>query len=57
MELDQAAALFANVGVPYADEYFVKAQLAFKIDSIMKGRRVKQVEAAGIPGIRQPVQG
>jgi predicted XRE-type DNA-binding protein len=48
------ANVFADIGVPNADEHFVKAQLVFKIDSIMKDRRLKQVEAAGILGIRQP---
>jgi predicted XRE-type DNA-binding protein len=46
--------VFADIGVPNADEHFVKAQLVFKIDSIMKDRRMRQVEAAGILGIRQP---
>lgn len=46
--------VFAEIGVPNADEHFVKAQLVFKIDSIMKVRRMRQVEAAGILGIRQP---
>jgi len=32
----------------------VKAQLVFRIDSIMKERHMKQVDAAGLLGIRQP---
>ena len=32
----------------------VKAQLVSKIDAIMKRRRLKQVEAADLFGIRQP---
>ena len=31
-----------------------KAQLVFKIDSIMKSRHLKQAEAAGLLGIKQP---
>jgi predicted XRE-type DNA-binding protein len=33
---------------------FVKAQLVFKIDTLMKERGLKQVEAADLFGIRQP---
>jgi predicted XRE-type DNA-binding protein len=32
----------------------VKAQLVFKVDTIMKDRRLKQVEAADLFGLRQP---
>ncbi len=46
--------VFADIGVPNAEEHFVKAQLVFRIDSIMKERQMKQVEAAGLLGIRQP---
>ena len=46
--------VFADLGMPNADEHFVKAQLVFKIDRIMKARRLKQVEAAGLLGVRQP---
>ncbi len=43
-----------GLGVPNAEEHSIKAQLVFKIDTIMKERRLKQVEAAGLFGIRQP---
>jgi predicted XRE-type DNA-binding protein len=46
--------VFADPGVPNADEHFVKAQLVFKIDRIMKARQLKQVEAARLFGVRQP---
>ena len=46
--------VFKDLGVPNADEHLVKAQLVFKIDSIMKQRRLKQVEAAALFGVRQP---
>jgi len=46
--------VFKDIGVPNAEEHLVKAQLVFKIDSIMKERRLKQVEAADLFGIRQP---
>src|SRR6266849_9539840 len=40
--------------IPNADEHLVKAQLVFKIDTIMKDRGLKQVEAADLFGVRQP---
>jgi predicted XRE-type DNA-binding protein len=46
--------VFKDIGVPHADEHMVKAQLVFKIDAIIKERRLTQVDAAGLFGIRQP---
>ena len=46
--------MFKDIGVPGAEDHLVKAQLAFKIDTLMKERRLKQVEAAALFGIRQP---
>ena len=46
--------VFRDIGVPNAEEHLVKAQLVFKIDTIMKKRGLKQVEAAGLFGVRQP---
>ncbi len=46
--------MFRDIGVPNAEEHLVKAQLVFKIDTIMKDRGLKQVEAAELLGIRQP---
>ena len=46
--------VFKDLGVPNAEEHFVKAQLVFKIDTIMKERGLKQVEAADLFGIHQP---
>ena len=46
--------VFQDIGVPNAEEHLVKAQLVFKIDTIMKDRGLKQVEAADLFGIRQP---
>src|ERR1700692_3854402 len=46
--------VFKDIGVPNAEEHLVKAQLVFKIDTIMKDRGLKQVEAAELFGIRQP---
>lgn len=46
--------VFKDVGVPNADEHFVKAQLVFKIDTILKKRGMRQVDAAILFGVRQP---
>jgi predicted XRE-type DNA-binding protein len=46
--------VFKDIGVPNAEEHLVKAQLVFKIDAIMKRRRMKQKEAADLFGVRQP---
>ena len=46
--------VFKDIGVPNAEEHLVKAQLVFKIDTIMKKRSLKQVEAAALFGVRQP---
>jgi predicted XRE-type DNA-binding protein len=46
--------VFRDLGLPNAEEHLVKAQLVFKIDTLMKKRRLKQVEAAKLFGIRQP---
>ena len=46
--------VFKDIGVPNADDHFVKAQLVFKIDAIMKERGMKQVDAASLFGVRQP---
>lgn len=46
--------VFKDLGVPKAEEHFIKAQLVFKIDTIIKKRGLKQVEAADLFGVRQP---
>ncbi|MGA9964275.1 MAG: helix-turn-helix transcriptional regulator [Terriglobales bacterium] len=46
--------MFKDIGVPNAEEHLVKAQLVFKIETIMKDRGLKQVEAADLFGVRQP---
>jgi predicted XRE-type DNA-binding protein len=46
--------VFKDLGLPNAEEHLVKAQLVFKIDTIMKKRRLKQIEAAALFGVRQP---
>ena len=46
--------VFKDIGVPNAEEHLVKAQLVFKIDTIMKARGMKQADAANLFGVRQP---
>ena len=44
--------VFKDIGVPNAGAHLVKAQLVYKIDAIMKTRRMKQAEAAALFGAR-----
>jgi predicted XRE-type DNA-binding protein len=46
--------VFRDLGIPNAEEHLVKAQLVFKIDSIMKDRGLKQAETADLLGVKQP---
>ncbi len=46
--------VFADIGLPDADEHLLKAQLVYKIDVVMKQRGLKQVEAAKMLGVWQP---
>ena len=46
--------VFQDIGVPNPEEHLVKAQLVFRIDGIVKERRLKQNEGAHLVGIRQP---
>ena len=46
--------VFADIGLPSADEHLVKAKLVFKIDGLMRERGLKQIEAASLLGVKQP---
>lgn len=46
--------VFADIGVANAPEHQLKAKLVFKIDTLMKERRIRQVEAAKLFGATQP---
>jgi predicted XRE-type DNA-binding protein len=46
--------VFADIGVPNAEEHLVKARLVYKIDTLLKERGLKQAEAAGLLGVKQP---
>lgn len=46
--------VYADLGFPDADAMLVKAQLAHKINDVMKRRRMTQVQAAKLFGMPQP---
>jgi predicted XRE-type DNA-binding protein len=46
--------VYADLGLPNADEMLVKAQLASKIGDIIQQRKLTQVQAAELLGITQP---
>jgi predicted XRE-type DNA-binding protein len=46
--------VFADIGLPNAEEHLIKAQLVYKIDTLMEARGLKQKDAAALFGIRQP---
>jgi predicted XRE-type DNA-binding protein len=46
--------VFADIGLPDAEEHLIKAKLVFKIDALMRERRLKQVDAAMLFGVKQP---
>lgn len=46
--------VFADVGLPDAAEHYVKAELVARIDTLMRARKLKQVEAAALFGVKQP---
>jgi predicted XRE-type DNA-binding protein len=46
--------VFADLGLPNAEEHLIKAQLVYKIEIVMKERKLKQAEAAQLFGIKQP---
>jgi predicted XRE-type DNA-binding protein len=46
--------VFADIGLPNAEEHLVKAKLVYKIDALMRGRGLKQAEAAKLFGVKQP---
>lgn len=45
--------VYADLGIPDADEMIIKAQLATKIGEIIKGRKWSQLQAAEVLGIPQ----
>ncbi len=46
--------VFADIGLPNAEELHIKAKLVHKIDALMRERGLRQAEAADLFGVRQP---
>jgi predicted XRE-type DNA-binding protein len=46
--------VFADLGIPNAEEYMAKSELAVRIFKIIKSRRMTQAAAARLLGITQP---
>lgn len=46
--------VYADLGIPHAEEMLVKAQLATKIGDIVRRRKLTQVQAAELLNIPQP---
>ena len=46
--------VYADLGMPDAEEMWVKAQLATNIGAIIKRRKLTQVQAAELLGVTQP---
>lgn len=46
--------VFADIGVPNAEEYLAKTKLAYQINRLIEDRGLKQIEAAELLGIDQP---
>lgn len=47
--------VFADLGLPDAEELESKAQLAYRIAEIIRGRQLTQAEAADVLGATQPI--
>lgn len=46
--------VFADIGFPNPEEHLAKAEIAFHICQILRARKLTQVAAAKILGIKQP---
>jgi predicted XRE-type DNA-binding protein len=46
--------VFADIGLPDAEEHNLKAKLVLKIERLMQERGLKQVAAAQLFGVKQP---
>ena len=55
MKVDSGSGnVFADLGLPNADELFIKAELAHQISELISERKLTQIEAAELLGIDQP---
>ena len=46
--------VFEDLGLPDAEELFLRATLGFKVFQIIENRKLTQAEAAKILGVKQP---
>ena len=46
--------VFADLGFPDAEERQTKTRLALEINTLLKGRKLKQIEAGELLGLPQP---
>lgn len=46
--------VFEDLGLPDAEELFLRATLGFKVFQIVENRKLTQAEAAKILGVKQP---
>lgn len=46
--------VFADLGLPDSADRQTKTRLAMEVNGVLKARRIKQTDAAGILGIPQP---
>lgn len=46
--------VFADIGLPRTSEHLIKAELVFKIDQLLKSKKLRQVDAAKLFGVKQP---
>lgn len=53
-EVPSTGNVFADLGLPDAEELLVKSNLAMKINNIIEKRHLSQTQAAAILGIPQP---
>jgi predicted XRE-type DNA-binding protein len=46
--------VFADLGFPNPEEHLIKADLVFRIDDIIRHRKLTQTKAAAVMGLKQP---
>ena len=46
--------VFADIGLPNPEEHLAKAEITFQICQIIRARKLTQVQAAKLLGIKQP---
>ena len=52
--VESSGNVFADLGLPDADEMLIKSELVAKIGEIIRSRKLKQTQAAEILGMTQP---